>query len=171
MKRYPKDLIDKTINFSNEVDKFIETQKLTDKFLLNLQVQWKLLFKWYLQRRGFNIIAIDQLFAWGNGGYNWKELWGDKDETLDLEERIHNFIGELYYCSDRMSLDRLFRCHWLFNHIFNYIKYYNQRYDKYGQFECDKKGQSYKDIKFSIEHYYENKMNTESLQIDLDLEE
>lgn len=42
----------------------------------------------------------------------------NKDNTeyahLSKEEMLKEFKDDLYYCSDRMTFDRLFRCHWLY---------------------------------------------------------
>ncbi len=37
-----------------------------------------------------------------------------KYKDFSIEGMLKEFKSELYYCSDRMTFDRLFRCHWLY---------------------------------------------------------
>lgn len=67
----------------------------------------------------FNIAAINKLFEWGDGGHNWTALHkGNTEyENYNEDEILSEFKAEVSYTYDRMSLDRLFRTHWLFNQI------------------------------------------------------
>lgn len=93
--------IDKLIHFSNHSK--------------NLHL-WENLFKEVLKNWGFNKTAQDKLFEWGKYGHNWEKLHENSiEEDMPANEVLNQFFGEVDYCSDRMSLDRLFRCHWLYN--------------------------------------------------------
>ncbi len=51
---------------------------------------------------------------------NWKALHLENTDYANetKAELIESFQCECIYISDRMSFDRLFRCHWLFNRAF-----------------------------------------------------
>lgn len=77
----------------------------------NVDSIWHQFFVTYLESIGYNHKAIDSLFEWGKGGHNWKALHpedGQVEDFISLKE-------EMRYIYDRMSLDRLFRCHWIYN--------------------------------------------------------
>lgn len=91
-------------------DKFIEMA------LKESTGDWELLFKQQLKLWGFNRVAQDSLFRWGRNGHNWDKLHqGKEEEGYTSDEWLKLFFDEVHYCSDRMNLDRLFRCHWLYN--------------------------------------------------------
>ena len=49
--------------------------------------------------------------------YNWEHLHPTEEEVnKSNEERYNSFEGDVFYCSDRWSFDRLMRCHWKFRH-------------------------------------------------------
>lgn len=52
-------------------------------------------------------------------GYgNWEHLWetdGEKQKTID--ELCETLRWEVFYCSDRMTWDRLLRTHWIWQRI------------------------------------------------------
>jgi len=80
--------------------------------------QWEMLFKSVLLNWGFNAIACNALFEQGREGYNWVKLHqSDAERNLSVDVRKLQFWQEVYYASDRMSIDRLMRCHWLYNAI------------------------------------------------------
>ena len=49
-------------------------------------------------------------------GYgNWKHLWmTDEEKSKSIEEIKDTLIGEIFYCSDRWSWDRVLRVNWVF---------------------------------------------------------
>lgn len=55
---------------------------------------------------------------------NWEHLWETKDEeklsTLEIKD---NLIGEIFYCSDRWSWDRLLRVNWLALRLWSRISF------------------------------------------------
>ena len=56
---------------------------------------------------------------------NWKRLWETEDETSlkTVKDYCEELQGEIFYCSDRMSWDRLIRIHWIYQTIQRRLKY------------------------------------------------
>lgn len=52
---------------------------------------------------------------------NWTALHKENTKYKDKNEKqlLEIFFGECNYISDRASLDRVFRCHWLFRNAFH----------------------------------------------------
>jgi hypothetical protein len=94
-------------------------RKIKDcKYKSELTLLWKEFFTIYLKSQGFNKKAINKLFEWGDGGHNWVELHQENSEYYGKFGRVRlsqSFKGEVNYIYDRMSLDRLFRAHWIYN--------------------------------------------------------
>jgi hypothetical protein len=57
----------------------------------------------YMKFWGWNQAAITDFLVWGKHGFN--------NDLFHKSTPIESFYGEVEYSSDRMSLDRLFRCH------------------------------------------------------------
>lgn len=74
---------------------------------------WRQVFEAVLIRERFTRHAID--YMWDNLAQgNWERLHqteGEKAKTA--AEWLEDFRLDVFYCSDRWSLDRLTRCHWL----------------------------------------------------------
>jgi hypothetical protein len=130
----------------------ITKNTITINIVNKIKVEWEELFKLQLKEWGFNDIASNELFEWGNRGHNWDRLHSTEEEDkLSISECLLQFSGEIYYCSDRMSLDRLFRCHWLYNHAIIQFKNKNIPVYEYNGiiftgndcFESDKENISY----------------------------
>jgi len=101
---------------------------------------WEKAFSRWLRLMGFGIRSRKALFGWGRDGFpqalfiglsgtentlqsfrlwghNWEKLHPTETEKeMSFEERLDDFSSNVCYASDRMSLDRLFRCHWRFGH-------------------------------------------------------
>lgn len=78
---------------------------------------WRALFIAQLVKWGFNKESAFILSTWGQHGHNWRDLWPTDDiEETETSKVLEKFYSEVSYCSDRMGMDRLFRCHWLFNY-------------------------------------------------------
>jgi len=111
------DIINEYINFSDYMLAETKTNNISIDVILQIKSEWKRLFKLQLSEYGFNNISIRELFIWGNNGHNWNKLHTNvEEEKKNVIEWLGKMAGEIYYCCDKMSLDRLFRCHWLFNH-------------------------------------------------------
>ena len=91
VKSVPEDLIDEVIKWSNARTKGTEDQ-------------WVVYLARYLKQKGWDEIAIGDFVEWG-------EYVGFNNEILHMTTDLPEFWSEVNYCSDRMSLDRLFRCH------------------------------------------------------------
>ena len=83
-----------------------------------LITNWNRYLYYNLRLFGWNKLAIKNFTEWGMNGHNNKLLWFDKQEST-----IDDFISDVNYCSDRQSLDRLFRCNWMLHKILYENKY------------------------------------------------
>ena len=60
---------------------------------------------------------------------NWEHLWETEEEKkMTIAELCYELRGEVFYCSDRMSWDRLCRIHWIWQRIARILWY--QEIDK-----------------------------------------
>lgn len=100
--------------FRDGMDSFPDT---LDQIYLAIVGGWERVFGICLSECGIQSKpAGEALFKWGKEGHNWKKLhMNEEEEKWETTYAMRMFAGELEYCSDRMSLDRLFRCHWLYN--------------------------------------------------------
>lgn len=49
---------------------------------------------------------------------NWEHLWETEEEKkMTIAELCYELRGEVFYCSDRMSWDRLCSIHWIWQRI------------------------------------------------------
>lgn len=60
---------------------------------------------------GFNRKASKEMFEWCETSHNWEKLWYDED--TDYKEDFTNFKNDLWYISDRISMDRILRVHYM----------------------------------------------------------
>jgi hypothetical protein len=103
----------------NKIDKLTKISKalaLGNEDVTNL---WKNYFTIACNYLGIkDITSINVLFEWGENGHNWEQLWLSENpdyKNATVSEIYQDFTTEAMYISDRMSLDRLFRTHWLYN--------------------------------------------------------
>ena len=60
---------------------------------------------------------------------NWKHLWEmDEEKKMTIAELCKQLKWDVFYCSDRMSWDRLCRIHWNWQRIKDRL--WNQEMDK-----------------------------------------
>jgi len=71
--------------------------------------EWEGYEKEYLKEWGWNNRAISDFHSWGKDGFN--------NKLLHEKNSVEQFYDEVEYCSDRMSLDRLFRCHVMYRNM------------------------------------------------------
>lgn len=98
-----------------------DTYKLSMNFLdavengseEDIKTAWHKAFNGILMSFGFD---GNLTFFWNNlVAGNWKRLHLTADEEdLEPKEWLDKLYWEVLYCSDRWSLDRLMRCHWLY---------------------------------------------------------
>lgn len=74
--------------------------------------RWKSVFFFITKRMGFN--KEGRRYLWDNLVQgNWEHIHQSEEERLWSREKwLEEFYLDLWYCSDRMSLDRLTRLHW-----------------------------------------------------------
>lgn len=100
--------------------------KITDssKNYKKVKDNWKIIFECVLKEMKFSDYSIKLLFENGKCGHNWRVLHKENTKYAEIGEKdiFKNFQFDLEYSSDRMSFDRLFRLHWLFNESFMSIK-------------------------------------------------
>ena len=99
-------------NLSRKIDSLIKNQGfLKQNEVVEIRREWFRLTKEIFKSWGWDNTAITSMTRWGEGGHNWEKLHrGDKEEDY-----WGQFSSEIHYCSNRMSMDRWMRCHWLFN--------------------------------------------------------
>lgn len=74
--------------------------------------RWKSVFFLITKRMGFNKLGRRYLFDHLVEG-NWEHIHQTKEELMwDRNKWLEEFYLDLWYCSDRMSFDRLTRLHW-----------------------------------------------------------
>ena len=97
---------------SMELCKYLEMGDCTQK---GVEDRWRKVFTLVLAHLG--------PFPRDTRSYLWKELVNGNWERLHLtdDERLNppeywleRLMSDVWYCSDRWSLDRLTRCHWLY---------------------------------------------------------
>lgn len=78
---------------------------------------WHAVFSRVLRERGYNRKSIGHMWEELVLG-NWKRLHlTDEERRRTRGEWLEDFRSEVFYCSDRWSLDRLARCHWMYRVI------------------------------------------------------
>jgi hypothetical protein len=102
----------------DKIDKLIQIAEILESNNLHVNILWKKYFNIACNHLGIkDKKTINILFAWGEYGHNWKALWKEDSEYKDDDfNRLYKvFVYEAMYIADRLSIDRLFRCHWLYN--------------------------------------------------------
>lgn len=111
-------------NYYNLVNEFVrlkDQQKVLDKYPKMFEAICIYCFK--LPKR----IRKDLFYELAQG--NWKHLWEtDEEKKMTIAELCENLKWDVYYCSDRMSWDRLCRIHWNWQRIKDRL--WNQEMDK-----------------------------------------
>lgn len=107
-------------------DKLTKRREALAAFLLagaydyqQLRGLWCGYFADYLYYTGWNKAAVRQVLEWGELGHNWKLLhWTEVEDTPEAyASAMEDMRSEVIYTSDRMSLDRAFRIHHMYNRI------------------------------------------------------
>ncbi len=85
-----RDLIDDVIDWAHEADpKDIK--------------RWEYFMDQYLIKMDWETKARQEFIKMGDDGFNYK--------LLHIETPVEDFYSDVDYCSDRMHIDRLLRCH------------------------------------------------------------
>ena len=91
------------------------------KHIYKFQKHWLKYFRRVCKYLGFKDDS-DILYLYDNFGsdLNWKKLHlSDEEREISPGEWISDMQAEVFYCSDRWSLIRLLRTHWIYVQIFN----------------------------------------------------
>lgn len=100
----------KYYNLVNEFVRLKDQQTVLDKYPKMFEAICIYCFK--LPKR----IRKDLFYELAQG--NWKHLWEtDEEKKMTIAELCENLKWDVYYCSDRMSWDRLCRIHWNWQRI------------------------------------------------------
>lgn len=123
--------VDLLIEFANDIERHLESEHCTIDYAYakRIRAKWRRLTRFMMEEWGYNEKAIKHLVSWGDGGHNWELLHWDMEE--DPKKVINDFRGEVYYCSDRMSMDRYFRCQYLINQAVDILKQKEKPDDEY----------------------------------------
>lgn len=94
---------------SMELSKYIRTADCSPDEVGRL---WRNVFEAVLIRERFTRHAID--YMWDNLAQgNWEHMHQtDEEKAKTSSGWLEDFELDVFYCSDRWSLDRLTRCHW-----------------------------------------------------------
>lgn len=65
--------------------------------------KWEHFLDKYLVAKGWEPKARKQFIEMGDGGFNYR--------LLHIKTDYKDFYDDVFYCSDRMHIDRLLRCH------------------------------------------------------------
>ena len=120
-------------NCDNVVAKFFDNNRLSIKIceecmqltrndykkvnVHDVSKKWERIFfdvcyYWGLNRRMAKFL-FDEMCVYNN----WNHLHPtDEEKDKSKEELYNDFRGDVFYCSDRWSFDRLMRCHWQFRY-------------------------------------------------------
>lgn len=128
-------IIKSSYDFAKEVEQIIKTDfnmtfENEKKTVEYIAINWKKLFtqilndqfKWELNSKGIDDLfkwECDNIFNFNSNEYKLLELHKIEIKYKSLKQLIKDFIDDMVYCSDRFSIDRLFRCHWKFTDMLN----------------------------------------------------
>lgn len=111
----------KYYNLVNEFVWLKDQQKVLDKYPKMFEAICIYCFK--LPKR----IRKDLFYELAQG--NWNHLWEtDEEKKMTIAELCEQLKWDVFYCSDRMSWDRLCRIHWNWQRIKDRL--WNQEMDK-----------------------------------------
>lgn len=94
---------------SMELCRYIKTPDCSPS---EVELLWRQVFEAVLIREKFTRHAID--YMWSNLAQgNWEHMHQTEvEKARTADEWLDEFRTDVWYCSDRWSLDRLTRCHW-----------------------------------------------------------
>lgn len=100
------ELCERCGHFSNYLSQY---EKLTDE---DIEFGWSRIFSAVYVHLGGSYkdskFLFDNLFDTGN----WSHLqMNEAEKSRDMQQFVDDFRYDVFYCSDRWSLDRLARCH------------------------------------------------------------
>ena len=79
-----------------------------------VEAGWHIVFNTVLKSLDIPKNARKQLWE-GLVNGNWKRLWlTDDEKAMGADYWLSELDADVFYCSDRWTIDRLTRCHWLY---------------------------------------------------------
>lgn len=83
-------------------------------------MDWRKLFIRICQNE-FGFSKKNAQYMFDEFGYgNWVHLnMTDEEKAMTADDWLEKFLADVFYCSDRWSLDRLLRCHWQYRKTSN----------------------------------------------------
>lgn len=105
------DAWEKPYNLSHKLVKYIKSEDIDCE---TIEKYWYETFDSIAKYLGFN--KKSRKILWGNLVVgNWKKLHKSyREKSFTPEDWLSQLMLEVYYCSDRWSLDYLSRCHWAY---------------------------------------------------------
>ena len=102
--------INAAMDFSKKYDGFDYTINMASNFIDDYKrLMVKVLRVFGLSKRN----ALDAIDEMGIG--NWEHLWETKDEEKkSAKDFMEDVVGEVFYCSDRWSWDRIICVNWMY---------------------------------------------------------
>ena len=109
---------DKVINLAVKLWRMRNIENYEESFD-EVRVIWEEFFFRAFKMMGMNKKSIKVLWEDFEMS-NWKAMWfeGSEFENYTYRELFETFVGEAHYICDRLSIDRIFRTHWLFKEAF-----------------------------------------------------
>lgn len=112
-----KDTADQRIEFAKKLESYDET---FENNYLEIKKIWKEFFDITLKDIGIKSKKSINILFWEWDMCNWKAMHRENSEykNCSRKEMYNSFSREASYIADRISLDRIFRTHWLFKQVF-----------------------------------------------------
>lgn len=109
---------DKVINLAVKLWRMRNIENYEESFD-EVRVIWEEFFFRAFKMMGMNKKSIKVLWEDFEMS-NWKAMWfeGSEFENYTYRELFETFVGEAHYICDRLTIDRIFRTHWLFKEAF-----------------------------------------------------
>ncbi len=103
-------------------------QSVTGEVLVNMLNQYREVICPAICRYNFRLSRKQALLLCDSLGQgNWEKLWPTSEEkTMPTDEICRVFIWDIYYCSDRMSWDRLVRINWQYHRLLRRMEEENE---------------------------------------------
>lgn len=106
--------------------------KKTPEVLLNVAKEYRHHICPALCKYNFQLTRKQALWLCDTlGEGNWKKMWRTQEDEDESDEDICNgLLGDIFYCSDRMSWDRLARINWQYQNLLKRVRKYYPIYEE-----------------------------------------
>lgn len=111
--------------------KYSDLEK-TDEVLLEIAKEYRHTICPALCKYNFQLSRKQALWLCDTlGEGNWKKMWLTEEEKNESGEEIcKGLLGDIFYCSDRMSWDRLARINWQYQRLLRRVREIYPIYDE-----------------------------------------